>query len=217
MKDAWIREAVAALSCGAATLAVAGTLAGSKHDFSLRAGSVSGGGCAACHIPAEPPSKGTPGWAPPASAILSYAIYANGNSRATAQPGTVSKICLSCHDGTVALDTYSERAEPSVRGVEFGRELAHGHPIGLAYDSASAIRNASMFDPDRRLVSIGSDSFKRNGTVSSTLLFDGHVECTSCHDPHNRYTVAAPPGYASNKLLKLGIIGSGICMTCHNK
>jgi len=46
-------------------------------------------------------------------------------------------------------------------------------------------------------------------TIDNDMLFDGKMECASCHDVHNRFGVSG--------LLKMSNVNSELCLTCHNK
>jgi hypothetical protein len=48
------------------------------------------------------------------------------------------------------------------------------------------------------------------------MLLDGgtKMECSSCHDVHNKFTVATLSGRG---LVKVGTGGSALCVTCHIK
>jgi predicted CXXCH cytochrome family protein len=45
------------------------------------------------------------------------------------------------------------------------------------------------------------------------LLYGGKMECDSCHDVHNTFTV----GGLGSGLVKVDPSGSKICLACHNK
>ncbi|MDH5301247.1 MAG: hypothetical protein OEW58_07800, partial [Gammaproteobacteria bacterium] len=69
--------------------------------------------CVFCHIPhAAAANVGNPRplWArdaiETAGGAVTYTLYASGSTDATlAQPGNASKMCLSCHDGTLSVAT----------------------------------------------------------------------------------------------------------------
>jgi predicted CXXCH cytochrome family protein len=64
-----------------------------------------------------------------------------------------------------------------------------------------------------KTTTIGSGAQTRTGTVASVLLYGGKLECDSCHDVHNTFTVGA----AGSGLVKVDPAGSQICFACHNK
>jgi predicted CXXCH cytochrome family protein len=141
-----------------------------------------------------------------------YTLYGSTTLKAAlGQPGPVSRLCLSCHDGTVAVDSYGGNTGAQYVGAahNLGTNLSDDHPIGFVYDSALAVANGSLFDPAARTVTIGSGGQSQTGTLTELLLYNGQLECTSCHDPHNALTV----GTAA--LLKMD--QTTICGACHKK
>ena len=208
-----IRHAViAAVSALAAQAALAGTIAGSKHDFSTNLWS-GGQICIACHAPHNNlNAAGSLLWNH-TSTTATYTLYSSPTMQSTMpQPGSSSKLCLSCHDGTVALDSYGGRTPTAgfITGTaNFGTDLSNDHPIGITYDAALVTSDGGLF-PITTSATIGTGAQTKTGTIDSNLLYAGKVECSSCHDVHNTFTNGA-------KLAKITITGSALCLTCHNK
>ena len=91
-----------------------GIVAGSPHDFSPAKDG--GRACQFCHTP-HMALAGTPLWNHKLSDAV-YEIYWSSSLDADiGQPTGSSKLCLSCHDGTIAL-------EATVRGGGGGRTAA---------------------------------------------------------------------------------------------
>lgn len=121
------------------------------------------------------------------------------------QPTGASKLCLSCHDGTVALGALlSEPAEIGfVGGVRFlpagpsliGTDLSDDHPVSFDYDAALVGQNPELVDPASLTGDVRLDAF-------------GQLQCTACHDPHEegfgKFLVASPQK-------------SELCLTCHDR
>ena len=160
--------------------------------------------CEFCHIPHSASSAGSL-WSRTSSSAT-YIPYSS--TTAVAQPGQptgTSVLCLSCHDGTIALGEILNRTPPySMAGgistmppgkTNLGTDLTDDHPISFAYTSALASQNGELAMP---------------GTFSQALPLDrnGELQCTTCHDPHD-----SPFG----KLLRMSDIGSQICIECHQK
>jgi predicted CXXCH cytochrome family protein len=204
----------AALLLFAAPPVMAGSIMGSPHDFTIY--NWSGGQvCIACHDPHNANTSVTvaPQWNH-ALSTQSYALYSTPSLKAQlGQPGMLSKLCLSCHDGTVAVDSFGGATGTQYISVanNVGTTLKNDHPIGFTYDTALANLNGSLFDPASRSVTIGSGGTTQSGTIASVLLFSGQLECPSCHDVHNKYTADA------TGLLKISATASAICMACHKK
>ena len=224
-----VRNLVAASSLLlAAPLAVAGTITASAHDFSTQSWGQAQI-CKACHIPHNA-NSGTSAVLSPVLwnhtlSVATYTLYDTAWSstlNATAgQPGGTSKLCLSCHDGTVAVDSFGGSTPvPTsiVASANLGTDLRNDHPIGITYDGTLVTADGAL-RPTSTAVTIGTGGTKtRVGTIANNMLFADRLECASCHDVHNTFTVpVAYAGASSNKLLKVVLTGSSLCLTCHDK
>lgn len=204
-----------ALTLLSATFAVgAGTITGSAHDFTSKAWS-GGRICVACHAPhnTDTSVSDAPLWNHKNSAQV-YTLYSSPTTKATiGQPSGNSKLCLSCHDGTVAVDSFGGTTGATMISAvnNLGSSLKDDHPIGFAYDTSLATSNGSLFDPTTKQVTIGSGTQIKTGSISSVMLYGGKMECDSCHDVHNTFTAA------TTGLIKVSQNGSALCLTCHNK
>ncbi len=201
----------------AAQLAVAGTLAGSAHDFSTANWNPGQKVCVTCHTPHNSSTSvsDAPLWNH-AVTSATYTLYASPTLKATmGQPGGNSKLCLSCHDGTVAVDSFGGATGSTniSNANKVGTALNDDHPIGFLYDTTLATSNGSLFDPLTKSVTIGTGGQTKVGTVKDVMLFGGKMECSSCHDVHNTFTVGAN----GTGMVKMDTAGSKICMACHNK
>lgn len=213
---------VGALLLLAARAGVAGVLAGSAHDFSKAGWNTGAKVCVTCHTPHS--SNTSVADAPLWNHTLqttTYTQYTSPTLKASVgQPGGNSKLCLSCHDGTVAIDSFGGNTGSTMitnaaykAKSNLGATLNDDHPIGFTYDTALANLNGSLFDPVATSVTIGAGSTSKTGTIASTMLFNGKLECSSCHDVHNTFTVGA----SGTGMVKMDSAGSKICMACHNK
>lgn len=194
----------------------AGTITGSAHDFSQSAWA-GGRICVACHAPHKSDTSiaDAPLWNHNMSSAT-YTLYSSATLKATiSQPGGNSKLCLSCHDGTVAVDSFGGTTGTTMisGNSNLTTDLKKSHPIGFTYDTALATSNGSLHDPATKSVTIGSGTQTKTGTVKSVLLYANKMECGSCHDVHNTFTV----GGAGSGLVKVDQAGSKICLNCHNK
>jgi predicted CXXCH cytochrome family protein len=192
----------------------AGTIVGSAHDFSNLWGSDEI--CIFCHTPHN--ADTTIALAPLWNHEITTATYTTYDSATldadVGQPGGISILCLSCHDGTVAVDSFGgktgTRIIPEDSRVYIGKDLSDDHPISFIFDDGLAALDSGLHYPSSTTVTIGSDKTK-TGTISDVLLFNDKLECASCHDVHNTFTTT--DGY----LLKISNVGSGLCLTCHDK
>ncbi|HEX8986980.1 MAG TPA: hypothetical protein VF816_03390 [Rhodocyclaceae bacterium] len=211
-----VPRALGVLIMGAALPALAGTITGSAHDFTTQAWS-GGRICVGCHAPHKTDTTITnaPLWNH-ASSTASYTLYSSPTMNATVgQPGGGSKLCLSCHDGTVAVNSFGGVTGSTMisNANNLGTNLKGSHPFGFIYNTALANADGSLFDPATKTVTIGSGSQTKTGTINAVLLYGGSLECDSCHDVHNTFTV----GGAGTGLVKVDPSGSRICLACHNK
>ena len=199
----------------------AGTITGSAHDFSDEtqySWNTTGEICVVCHTPhnADTTVTAAPLWN---HAITSktFTVYASDTLNATVgQPTGTSKLCLSCHDGTVALDSFggTNGATFMTGSAAIGAdELSNDHPISFTYDDALILADGALHALSNS-AEIGSGADIRSGTIETNLLFGGQVQCASCHDVHNKFTVGPT---STNKLLRITNSGSTLCLTCHNK
>lgn len=162
--------------------------------------------CIACHTPHESD-------APPDA--RRYPLYGRRSTQdeTVVLPGASSKLCLSCHDGVISTDRSDSPTgamlAPGLRNLD--NTLINHHPVGFLYDKAIRTAYASLFDPRAKTVTIGTGEQSKSGSIESVLLFDGKVECLSCHDAHNTFTVGPL------RLLKNPADGRAICLSCHVK
>lgn len=229
-----------------ASIAQAGIL-GTPHDFSGQSWNNDPTDpkavCSACHTPHHADSSVIPLWSH-ATTASTFTMYNTANVTALgdyatdlqapidAQPAGPSKACLSCHDGTVAINTYggSTKGTPYMltNSASLGTDLTHSHPISLTYSPAIVgtapgqdkwlynPNTTPVLTPDNGTFIPGNDM-----TINGFLLGSrNRLECNSCHDVHNQE--GTPFNITSNpKLVKINGtqagVGSLLCRSCHNK
>ncbi|MDH5331684.1 MAG: cytochrome c3 family protein [Aquincola sp.] len=207
-----LRTIGTALLFTVAGIASAGTITGSPHDFSTQGWS-GGQICVPCHTPhrANTTVADAPLWNHALTAAT-FTLYGSPTLNATiGQPSGGSKLCFSCHDGTVAINSFGGTTGTTFIGTgdKVGPDLRSEHPIGFTYDAALVTADGSL-KATTTAVTIGAGGQTRTGTIASNLLFGGKMECASCHDVHNTFT-------NGGKLLKVANAGSALCITCHSK
>ncbi len=186
-------------------------LANSAHDFNSSTWNTSGEICLPCHTPHNGSTTLTdaPLWNH-AATTSTFTLYSSGTMDATpGQPTGVSKLCLSCHDGSVALDSYGGTTGTTTitGGSNFGTDLSNDHPISISYTAALATTDGELHDPTTTLSAITT-----TGHIDDDMLFGtshDKLECSSCHDVHNS-------GNHGDLLLKANT-ASALCLTCHDK
>jgi len=162
-------------------------------------GSQSAGVCIYCHTPHN--ANPTPALWNRDIAGVTYQIYASSTMLAKIdQPSGSSRLCLSCHDGILALagvrvpETVSGSTPGPLRGPNvLGTDLRSSHPISFVYDAALATRSGELADPTSLPHGIHVDANRQ-------------LQCTSCHDPHDdRYP----------KFLRIDNSNAALCTACH--
>lgn len=156
--------------------------------------------CIFCHTPHNA-SPAAPLWNR-TNPQTYYRIYQSSTLHARVdQPGGSSKMCLSCHDGSVALGMVLSRPEPIAMNQPFmptGRsdltnDLSDDHPIGFRYDRALSNQDRQLRSPDQvdHRIELGDR---------------GELECVACHDAHNNEL---------GNFLRLPLREGALCNTCH--
>ena len=186
-------------------------ITGSAHDFSGAGWNATGEMCIVCHTPhnADITVAEAPLWNHEVT-VATYTLYSSPTLDATdmGQPAANSKLCLSCHDGTVALENFGG----TTTGTNFlvdgdaafiGTDLSDDHPISFTYDAALAGTDVGLWDPTTKTTGAGG------GTITNDWLFNNQLQCASCHDVHNAANVSF--------LLVKDNAASALCLTCHNK
>ena len=160
--------------------------------------------CIFCHTPHHA-STVRPLWNR-AMYLGSYTPYQSNSLKALpGQPTGSSKLCLSCHDGTIALGNVLSRTQeiPMSGGVtrmpegaaHLGTDLSDDHPISFPYDNALMQKDPSLKNPA---------GFPREVKLDLNL----ELQCVSCHDPHNNQY---------GKFLVMDNTASQLCNACHNQ
>ena len=170
--------------------------------------------CVPCHTPhvGDTTISEAPLWNHNTSGA-SYTTYTTSTIDTTDMTttfGGISALCMSCHDGTVAVDSYGYAGSgysgsggvTTIGAVtaNLSQDLTDDHPVSFIY-------NAFLVAADGELNSVATV------TASLTLYGDtatdvATLECATCHDVHdNTY----PP------FLAMTNNGSAMCLVCHNK
>jgi hypothetical protein len=221
------------------------SIIGTAHDFSINTnywvGGVAGGDfavahsstnvCGECHTihHAQSAANGPLFIHSPSANIGSFKTYDKAGSGTFPSTlgitlGSGSLACLSCHDGSVAINSQTSASgvvsyvgttngttvfiNPNdivTEGAQ-GNDLTHMHPIGVNYDAAYAALPGKLF--------LEANTFNAPGNPSVGSVLENHqVECATCHDIH------ATIGAAAGKTTGIYTIASGqaLCLGCHNK
>jgi predicted CXXCH cytochrome family protein len=182
----------------------ASDIVGTKHNLS-----VSGTGtvraltenriCIFCHTPHNSTPL-SPLWNKEIEPQV-YTVYASPSLRAgpLPQPSGPTKLCLSCHDGTIAMGAVlNPSGGISMSGgsslppgslADFGLDLSGHHPVSFPYHAAL---------PNPELVSSPPEDLVLGGA--------DEVHCTTCHDPHKDLY---------GRFLAKDNRYSALCVSCH--
>ncbi len=180
-----------------------------KHNLSVSGpGTIKATGedrvCIFCHTPHHA-SDVTPLWNREMSSAI-YNLYASTTLVSSpGQPTGGSRLCLSCHDGTIAVGMLFGGSAPiSMAGgvgalpvgpSNLGTDLGDDHPISFAYTTQLASERGELADPAMLPVEI--------------RLEEGEMlQCSTCHNPHKD-----PYGM----FLVMDNTYSGLCVSCHQK
>ncbi|MBM4061504.1 MAG: hypothetical protein FJ265_10485 [Planctomycetes bacterium] len=223
---------LAALASAQVTLTPGAGIEFSRHNFANAAWNVSKPGetCGVCHIPhvearATARVHNTLLWGRELSAA-NYTPYTSPTMQAVmGQPSGSSRLCLGCHDGSVALEMFGSVTAttttfvtgamkvPGKDNFDFGAD----HPISIPYlatDPGLRDKDTSRFGPTAtRFIK----DYLEGGTI---------VQCSTCHDVHNKDIVPGTnvlntPPNPMNYLLRMSINNPGaeseLCLACHIK
>ena len=192
--------------------------------------------CSYCHD-AHVPATGiaAPLWARTSvvGGGLTYGMYSNPTSLDATladarSDDNYSSFCMSCHDGSFIFTAaaYQEGKRPrgtgpggswpawadTVRVPEAANmyngewALTHTHPINFDYDAALASNDGGLFTPS----AVGNYVYLDNSTTPPTAigrLFNGKMQCSSCHNPHMGSGIGIQGNTDYGKL----------CIACHKK
>lgn len=206
-------------------------IAATKHNLSMTGTGVHSDNqteiCIFCHTPhAAIKNNNIPLWNHTLSTVTSYGVYTSPSfdgagtisdlGNVTEVNATASNLCLSCHDGTVAINSFANPSNanpgtnmvggsganfdlmPTGAATNLGNDLTNDHPVNFTFDTALATTDGTLVDP---VDAVGSG-------LAGPKLFNGMVQCASCHDPHTS---------AESTFLRVSMSSSALCTACHAK
>jgi len=236
-----------------------GEIAGSKHDFSSYAWS-DNQICKPCHTPHNANVSITGRiWAH----TLSTASYKYHGTRGTSTDGTTttdaadatitqsgidsaSRLCLGCHDGTVALDSFMGKDggstgksigdlasgdglyNPNIGGAAVGAataDLSNDHPVGYSahVDETKGNGVEYYYKPISSItvnlkLAKSPDAFPAGKfDQNGTPITYTNYYSVSCVTCHNVHNAGTGTAPDERGLLRISNTGSALCLTCHNK
>ena len=202
---------IGAVLFGCATATQGASILTSKHNLST-----SGPGrikattetrvCIFCHTPHNA-RRDIPFLWNRSDETANYIPYTSSTMYASVgQPTGASKLCLSCHDGTIAMGAVLSRPQeiaflggirflPPSRSSFLGTDLSDDHPVSFYYDSSSEQGNLEL---------VASSALPKEIKLDD----GGQLQCTACHDAHDD---------SWGSFLVMSNQFSYLCTSCHKK
>lgn len=153
--------------------------------------------CIFCHTP-HSSSPRSPLWNKSDNGSI-YTLYDSSTLNALpGQPDGSSILCLSCHDGTIALGDVMSLPTPIIMTSAINStynittDLSNDHPISFVYDAALATSDGQLKTPP---------------LLNNVLDKNSKMQCTSCHNPHS----------TNPKFLSITNEYSKMCFSCHDR
>ena len=190
--------------------------------------------CVYCHTPHGANTNAGPLWNKNFStSAASYTVYSSTTlDTSPSAPGTISLLCLNCHDGATGVSEVRNApnsgwedtiglvppgfmvdsnqfgrcglchsptgfygALPDFTKTFLGTDLSDDHPIGIGFPAPAQ-----------------DDGFTLPGDLTNGWndmpLFNGKIECATCHDVHDPQNVP---------FLTISNTASALCTRCHLK
>ncbi|WP_191965552.1 cytochrome c3 family protein [Oryzomonas sagensis] len=171
--------------------------------------------CIFCHTPHHATkltdtSDSGPLWSRDENTAQDYITYVSSTiSAKPGQPMGASRLCLSCHDGTIALGSPVAHGTTAQLGVltppsfpqkstVLGKDLRDDHPISMEY----GLKTGEFRDPATIAAVSRVKLVSRNGT--------NYVECSSCHNAHDNQ-------YGNFLVTNTATQADALCTVCHTK
>lgn len=186
-----------------------GTILSSKHNLSISGtgdvkATIESRVCIFCHTPHNGRKHNPFLWNREDQRTTYIPYQSSTMYAAVGQPTGTSKLCLSCHDGTIALGAILSmdkeisflggiRSLPPERRSYLGTDLSDDHPVSFYYDSSTEEGNSELI---------------QSAALPQEIRLDnsGQLQCTSCHDPHED---------TWGNFLVMSNQFSQLCISCH--
>ncbi len=158
--------------------------------------------CIYCHAPHNALST-TPLWNQTLSTTQTILYPSATNSPGTPTTvGPTSVLCLSCHDGTVAVGQtvgFGTLQMTGALSAKLGTDLSGSHPFSI---------QPQLKDAPSLVATLVSSHQTKDATVK---LVNNNIECNTCHDVHNQFRDTLMPEF----LVRANNSGQ-LCFACHD-
>ncbi|MGB8768697.1 MAG: cytochrome c3 family protein [Candidatus Korobacteraceae bacterium] len=166
------------------------------------------GSCSYCHAPHSGLATGMSLWNQ-TQTKATYQVYTSTTYHQKGQQpvlGSDSNLCMSCHDGTVAVGNTIVSGQITMTGSMYlqdvlGTNLQSSHPFSL---------QLPIKDTIDLIASLASQG-KTGDPLGKVKLINGNIECTSCHNVH----VQAIDTLSQNFLVR-DSSKAQMCLACHD-
>jgi hypothetical protein len=162
--------------------------------------------CAYCHAPHSGLNMGLWNQKLTTETYTMYTSTTEANKGVQPALASSSNMCLSCHDGTVAVGSTVAYGQVTMSGAMspvdvFSSSMQSSHPFSLA----------PKLKDNVDLVASLAATGKTADPTGAVHLVGGSVECISCHTPH----VQAKDQVSQNFLVRDSSSGQ-MCLACHD-
>jgi len=166
------------------------------------------GSCFYCHAPHSGLASGRALWNQ-TQTKATYQLYNSTTYHQKGQQpvlGSDSNLCLSCHDGTVAVGNTIVSGQITMKGSMnsqdvLGTNLQSSHPFSLQLPIKDTID----------LVGSLAAQGKTADPTGAVKLINGNIECTSCHNAHVQAI-----DKVSQEFLVRDSSKAQMCLACHD-
>lgn len=203
--------------------------------------------CVFCHTPhGSATTAAAPLWNKKLAEPTSYTLYTSTTLDGTSDlTNSVSLACLTCHDGTQAMDTvlnapgsggydsngarmtgitWSGATVDATTGkltsgiALLGTDLANDHPVGIQYGKSSVATLDADFNMAAKHATKNQwwvDS--SGGTTGTREKTDMILYTKSDNKPYVECASCHDPHSENATFLRIANTASAVCLTCHNK
>ena len=122
--------------------------------------------------------------------------------------------CLACHASGAG---FVGAGATDFTVFAIGTDLRNDHPVGITYPVPVGGTSTEFKTPTgQRGTTFFFDDGDSNLEKEEVRVYDGKVECASCHDPHGVPSAGVGSTFKPT-FLRVTNTASALCLTCHTK